>query len=111
MKCHIQLHYFRLLYIKCVCVCAYVYDVQLSVLKLIYVHIIDITLLILIYKLYKTVLFNILKVYSNIDDYLGIGVYEGRLKVITSLGWWSEAEIVSDTEVSDKRWHHVVIHR
>ena len=52
-----------------------------------------------------------LKLYSDVDDYFGIGVSEGRLKVVISLGWWSAVELISDTEVNDEKIHHVIIHR
>ena len=46
------------------------------------------------------------------DDYLGLGVEDGLLKVVWNLGWFSRTELViPDTNLTDSSWHRVSLSR
>ena len=46
------------------------------------------------------------------DDYLGLGVEDGLLKVVWNLGWFSRTELViPDINMTDASWHRVSISR
>ena len=46
------------------------------------------------------------------DDYLGLGVEAGLLKVVWNLGWFSRTELViPDTNLTDSSWHRVSLSR
>ena len=46
------------------------------------------------------------------DDYLGIGLEDGLLKVVWNLGWFSRTElIIPDVNVTDNIWHQLTIKR
>ena len=51
------------------------------------------------------------QVYSDKDDYLGVGIHNGRLQVLISLGWWDRDELSSLKTVNDGFWHTVEIQR
>ena len=46
------------------------------------------------------------------DDYLGLGVEAGLLKVVWNLGWFSRTELViPDINMTDSSWHRVSLSR
>ena len=46
------------------------------------------------------------------DDYLGLGVEDGLLKVVWNLGWFSRTElIIPDINMTDASWHRISISR
>ena len=48
----------------------------------------------------------------TVDDYLGVGLEEGLLKVVWNLGWFSRTELlIPDRNVTDNSWHSIVISR
>jgi hypothetical protein len=50
------------------------------------------------------------QVFSEIDDYLGIGLVDGKLHLVWNLGWWSRNEIITGS-ISDGKWHSVIVNR
>ncbi|XP_074657166.1 uncharacterized protein LOC141910330 [Tubulanus polymorphus] len=51
------------------------------------------------------------QVYSEKDDYLGVGLRRGRIRVVWDVGWWSQNEVSSIGAVTDGRWYSVVVQR
>lgn len=49
--------------------------------------------------------------FSRNDDYLGIGIENGHLKVVWNLGWLSHKKIISEDTFFDNKWHSVIINR
>ena len=46
------------------------------------------------------------------DDYLGLGVEDGLVKLVWNLGWFSRTElIIPDLNLTDSSWHRVIIER
>ena len=46
------------------------------------------------------------------DDYLGVGLEDGLLKVVWNLGWFSRTElIIPDRNLTDESWHKVHVKR
>ena len=46
------------------------------------------------------------------DDYLGLGVEDGLLKVVWNLGWFSRTELViPDINMTDASWHRISLSR
>ena len=46
------------------------------------------------------------------DDYLGVGLEDGLLKVVWNLGWFSRTElIIPDRNLTDETWHKVHVKR
>ena len=49
---------------------------------------------------------------STLDDYLGLGLEDGLLKIVWNLGWFSRTELViPDKNVNDTAWHSINISR
>ena len=46
------------------------------------------------------------------DDYLGLGLHDGMLKIVWNLGWFSRTElVVPEVNLTDSEWHHVRVER
>ena len=46
------------------------------------------------------------------DDYLGIGLEDGLLKVVWNLGWFTRTELtVPDRNLTDGQWHSLSVKR
>ena len=46
------------------------------------------------------------------DDYLGLGVEDGLLKVVWNLGWFSRTELgIPDINMTDASWHRISLSR
>ena len=46
------------------------------------------------------------------DDYLGLGVEDGFLKLVWNLGWFSRTELkIPEVTISDNRWHSITLNR
>ena len=46
------------------------------------------------------------------DDYLGLGLEDGLVKVVWNLGWFSRTELViPDLNVTDSSWHRISLSR
>ena len=49
---------------------------------------------------------------STVDDYLGVGLEAGLVKIVWNLGWFSRTELViPDRNVTDTAWHNINISR
>ena len=51
------------------------------------------------------------QVYSSTDDYLGIGVRNGKVQVVVSLGYGSMTVLITDVRVDDGQWHSLDLNR
>ncbi|KAI0242857.1 hypothetical protein LSAT2_010870 [Lamellibrachia satsuma] len=51
------------------------------------------------------------QVFSQKDDFLAIGLKNGHLKVVVSLGWWTQGDLITRDVVSDGQWHSVIFQR
>lgn len=48
----------------------------------------------------------------TVDDYLGVGLEDGLVKVVWNLGWFSRTELlIPDENVTDDSWHAITISR
>ena len=48
----------------------------------------------------------------TVDDYLGVGLEDGLVKVVWNLGWFSRTELlIPDRNVTDTSWHSITISR
>lgn len=47
-----------------------------------------------------------------VDDYLGVGLEDGLVKVVWNLGWFSRTELlIPDKNVTDASWHTISLSR
>ena len=51
------------------------------------------------------------QVLSQKDDFLAIGLRNGHLKVVVSLGGWTQTDHVTKHSVTDGLWHSVTLQR
>ena len=49
--------------------------------------------------------------YSDEEDYLGLGLRDGRLRLVWNLGWYSRSEVITSNKYNDGQWHNVLIER
>ena len=49
--------------------------------------------------------------YSDEEDYLGLGLRDGRLRLVWNLGWYSRSEVITSNKYNDGQWHTVLIER
>ena len=51
------------------------------------------------------------QVLSQKDDFLAVGLRNGHLKVVVSLGGWTQTDLVTKHSVNDGLWHSVTLQR
>ena len=49
--------------------------------------------------------------YSDDEDYLGLGLEAGRIKLVWNLGWYSRSEVLTSIKYNDGHWHTISIER
>jgi len=52
-----------------------------------------------------------LQAWSADDDYLGVGLENGHVKLVWNLGWMSRNDVMTPTRYADGRWHTVSVQR